>query len=57
MRKRCLSVSSLWYRNKRIDYGNVSTMVNAFAIAYEYKKDVLGHSSINKKRDIRSFSS
>ena len=50
MRKRCLSVSSLWYRNKRIDYGNVSTVVNAFAIAYEYKKEALGHSSINKNQ-------
>lgn len=53
MRKRCLSVSSLWYRNKRIDYGMVAIKVNAFAIAYEYKKDALGYSSFDKERNIR----
>lgn len=47
MRKRCFSVSSLWYLNKSIDYGMVATKVNAFAIEYEYMKDACGFSSIN----------
>ena len=51
MRKQCLSVSSLWRSNKGIDYGMVATKVNAFAIACQYKKLALRHSSINKKRD------
>lgn len=53
MRKRCLSVSSLWYRNKRIDYDMLATKVNAFTIACLYMKDVLGYSSFDKERDIR----
>ena len=51
MRKQCLRVSFLWYLNKSIDYGMVATKVNAFAIACQYKKLALRHSSINKKRD------
>lgn len=47
MRKRYLSVSSLWYRNKRIDYGMVATKDNASSIVYEYKKDAYGYSSFN----------
>ena len=53
MRKRCLSVSSLWYRNKRIDYDMLAIKDDAYSIVYEYKINALGYSSFDKERDIR----